>query len=231
MESEFRYDKAHDIDWDKKRNNLYWAGSTTGGFALDDQWRYYQRQRFVKLAQNLEGQQHYYLREKGGVVGRIKSSFLNSRLFDVTFTKIFQCKRKYCREQSAYFTVKSWTRTEHFNHDSCSIWMGTALAVAITNYLLQNQFRSLKQTLFREWHDERLMPWVHYVPISQGMEEIPELVLYLTSTEAGQERAKEIGEQGREWFYEAFRDIYLSIYTYRLLLELARLQDPKRQAS
>ncbi|KAF8864500.1 hypothetical protein BDZ45DRAFT_684903 [Acephala macrosclerotiorum] len=63
------------------------------------------------------------------------------------------------------------------------------------------------------------------------MEDVPELVFYLTSTEAGQKRAKEIAEIGREWFFKAFRDVDLSIYTYRLLLELARLQDPKRQVS
>lgn len=75
------------------------------------------------------------------------------------------------------------------------------------------------------------MPWVHYIPVSQSMEDVPELVFYLTSTEAGQKRAKEIAEIGREWFFKAFRDVDLSIYTYRLLLELARLQDPKRQVN
>lgn len=231
IESEFRYDETQDVDWDKKHNNLYWAGSTTGGFALGNQWRDYHRQRFVKLAQNLGKQQHYYLRETGGVVSRMQSSFLNSRLFDVAFTKIFQCERKYCRDQSAYFNIKSWADKDQALR-SRLVFDIDGNGISGRYYkLLASKSVPLKQTLFREWHDERLVPWVHYIPVSQGMEEVPELVFYLTSTEAGQHRAKEIAERGREWFSKAFRDVDLSIYTYRLMLELARLQDPEREAS
>ncbi|RDL36698.1 Beta-1,2-xylosyltransferase 1 [Venustampulla echinocandica] len=231
MQSEFQYDEAHDVEWDRKQNNIYWAGSSTGGFAIDDQWRHYQRQRSVKLAQNLERQQHYYLRERGGVVHRVKSSFLNSRLFDAAFTRILHCERKYCRDQSAYFNVKSWADKDRALR-SRLVYDTDGNGISGRYYkLLASKPVPLKQTLFQEWHDERLVPWVHYVRVSQGMEEVPELVFYLTSTEAGQQRAKEIAEQGRDWFSRAFRDIDLSIYTYRLLLELARLQDPERQAS
>jgi hypothetical protein len=63
------------------------------------------------------------------------------------------------------------------------------------------------------------------------MEELPELVSYLILSELGQSRAKEIADQGSKWFLEAFREVDTSIYLYRLLLELARLQDPRREAS
>jgi hypothetical protein len=62
------------------------------------------------------------------------------------------------------------------------------------------------------------------------MEELPEMVMYFTS-EAGQKRAREIAEQGRVWFSQAFRKEDLTIYMYRVLLELARLQDPERSAN
>lgn len=231
IESEFQYADAHDIEWDKKRNNLYWAGSTTGGFALDDKWRYYHRQTFVKLAQNLEKRQHYYLREKNGVIGRAESWFLNSRLFDVAFTRIFQCERSLCRDQRAYFDVKPWADKDRALR-SRLVFDIDGNGISGRYYkLLASKSVPLKQTLLREWHDERLVPWLHYIPVSQSMDELPELVLYLTSTETGQRRAKEIAEQGRDWFFKAFRESDLSIYTYRLLLELARLQDPGRQGN
>lgn len=63
------------------------------------------------------------------------------------------------------------------------------------------------------------------------MEELPELLSYLTLTESGCRRAKEVADHGREWFSQAFREVDMTIYIYRLLLELARLQDPERQAS
>ena len=97
--------------------------------------------------------------------------------------------------------------------------------------LLASKSVVLKQTLLREWHDDRLVPWAHYVPVSQSLEELPELVSYSTTSERGQRKAKEIADLGREWHAKAFREVDLSIYVYRLLLEMARLQDPKRPAA
>jgi len=95
--------------------------------------------------------------------------------------------------------------------------------------LLASRSAPLKQTLLREWHDDRVVPWAHFIPV-QGMEELPELVSYLTLTGSGQRRAREIAEQGREWFASAFSDVDTSIYRSRLMLELARLQDDEMAA-
>jgi hypothetical protein len=230
-EAEFQYNEAHDIEWNKKRNNLYWAGSTTGGFAVNEQWRHHHRQRFVTLAQNLQRMPHSYLREIGGVVKRVRSTFLNTRLFDVAFTRVFQCERKYCRDQKAYFKVKAWANKDQALQSRLALDIDGNGISGRYYQLLASRSVPLKQTLFREWHDDRLAPWVHYIPVSQGMEEVPELVTYLTSNIKGQKIAEEIADQGRDWFSKAFREVDQSIYTYRLLLELARLQDPERQAS
>ncbi|GFG00871.1 beta-1,2-xylosyltransferase 1 [Aspergillus udagawae] len=229
LEPEFEYVDAKDISWDSKHNNLYWAGSTTGGFAVNDDWQSFHRQRFVKLAQNLGNGHHFYLREGKGVVNLVKSSFLNSKLFDVAFTRIFQCETRYCRDQEALFRTKSWADKDEALH-SRLVFDIDGNGISGRYYkLLASKSAPLKQTLLREWHDDRLLPWVHYIPVSQSMEELPEMVMYFTS-EAGQKRAREIAENGREWFSKAFRKEDLTIYMYRVLLELARLQDPKRSA-
>ncbi|GKT48703.1 beta-1,2-xylosyltransferase 1 [Colletotrichum spaethianum] len=234
MEDEFTYDEHNDFEWSKKRNNVYWAGSSTGGLASDEGWRNYQRQRFVALAQNLqkpEKQEHVYLRQIDGVVERVTSSFLNSRLYDVAFTRIFQCGRAQCRDQKSYFNLRSWANKDEALR-SRLVFDVDGNGISGRYYkLLASKSTPLKHTLLREWHDDRLVPWVHYVPVSLGMEELPELVTYLTMTEAGQRRAQEIAGQGRDWYSEAFREVDLTIYIYRLLLEMARLQDPKRKVS
>lgn len=231
IEKEFQYDVLTDVKWERKWNNFYWAGSTTGGFVFDDQWQHHQRQRFVALAQNLEQKPHSYLRQKNGMLGRVYSTFLNSRLFDVAFTRIFQCERQYCRDQSTYFSTKSWAdKDEALRSRLVFDTDGNGISGRYYKLLASNSV-PLKQTIFREWHDERLMPWVHYVPVSQSLEELPELVSYLTSTEEGQRIAKAIAEQGRDWFSKSLRQADMTVYTYRLLLELARLQDPRRLAS
>ncbi len=229
IESEFKYEGTHDVDWEEKLNNVYWAGSTSGGYATDDGWQTYQRQRFVKFVQNLDRQQYYYLEEKEGVVERVASSFLNGRLFDVALTRIFQCSNKQCRDQRAYFRAGAWADKDAALRSRLVFDLDGNGISGRYYKLLASKSLPLKQTLMREWHDERLVPWVHYVPVSLSMEELPEIVSYLTSTEAGRKRAKEMAAQGREWFSEAFREVDMTIYVYRLLLELARLQDPKRQ--
>ncbi|KAK3322617.1 hypothetical protein B0H66DRAFT_581699 [Apodospora peruviana] len=230
-EREFTYDEAHDTPWDKKSNQLYWAGSTTGGYAASDsKWRLFHRQRFVQIAQNRRSSNYYLRSNSEGVISRVTSSFLNGRLWDVAFTRIFQCDRPACREQRGYFHLKSWANKDRalasrlvFDID------GNGISGRYYK-LLASRSVPLKQTLLREWHDDRLLPWVHYVPVSQSMEELPELVFYLTSTEEGRELAREVAEAGRNWFGVAMREVDRSIYLYRLLLEMARLQDVEREA-
>ncbi|KAK1148516.1 hypothetical protein N8T08_009522 [Aspergillus melleus] len=230
-ESEFKYMDSHDVPWEKKWNNLYWAGSTTGGYAVNERWSDYHRQRFVQVAQNLERRQYSYIRERDGVLGLVKSSFLNSRLYNVAFTRVFQCDRKRCNDQQSYFNIKPWAdNNEALRSRLVFDTDGNGISGRY-HKLLASKSAPLKQTLLHEWHDDRLKPWVHYIPVSQSMEELPELVLYFTSTESGQRWAQEIAEQGREWFAKSFRDVDMTIFMYRLLLELARLQDPRRLAS
>ncbi|KAF4773053.1 hypothetical protein HER10_EVM0001538 [Colletotrichum scovillei] len=232
LEEEFQYADDQDIEWEKKRNNVYWTGSNTGGFAVDGSWRNYHRQRFVALAQNLhqpEEQHHTYLRLVNGVVERVTSSFLNSRLYDVAFTRLFQCRKTQCRDQHSYFNVRSWVdKNQAFRSRLVFDLDGNGISGRYHKFLASKS-TPLKQTLLREWHDERLVPWIHYVPVSLSMEELPELVSYLTTTDSGQQRARNIAMQGREWHAKSLREVDFAIYNYRLLLELARLQDPKRK--
>ncbi|KAK8054007.1 hypothetical protein PG996_013308 [Apiospora saccharicola] len=231
-DDEFRYDSAGDIEWEDKQNNLYWAGSTTGGYVGDeDTWSQFHRQRFVAVAQNMDDRKNIYLRESStGAIGRVVSSFLDRRLFDVAFTQIFSCSWRQCRDQQRRLDVRPWADRDAPLHSRLAFDLDGNGISGRYYRLLASRSAPLKQTLLREWHDERLVPWVHYVPVSQGLGELPELVLYLTSTERGQRRAREIAENGREWFQKAFREVDLTIYMYRLLLELARAQDPERKA-
>ncbi|KAI0537916.1 hypothetical protein GGR58DRAFT_323401 [Xylaria digitata] len=229
-EDRFAYYEEHDVDWDKKQNNLYWAGSTTGGHGRSGEWQNMHRQRFVELAQNLKHRSFSYLREKGGVVSRVTSSFLNGRLYDAAFANMVQCDANACKEQRQYFTSKPWASGDRPYRSRLAFDLdGNGISGRFYK-LLASKSVPLKQTIIREWHDERLAPWVHYIPVSPSMEELPELVFYLTSTKTGQMRARQIAEQGRLWFSQSIREIDIVIYMYRLFLELERLQDPDRPA-
>ncbi|KAK4150540.1 hypothetical protein C8A00DRAFT_17964, partial [Chaetomidium leptoderma] len=94
--------------------------------------------------------------------------------------------------------------------------------------LLASRSLVLKQTLLREWHDERLRPWVHYVPVSVGMAEVAEVVGWFLGTVKGREKGREVAGAGREWYGRAMREVDLRVYLWRLVLELARVGDAGR---
>ncbi|KAL1908737.1 hypothetical protein Sste5344_005562 [Sporothrix stenoceras] len=229
-EPEFMYDTAHDMPWDKKKNTVYWAGSTTGAYAQDTKsWRGFHRHRVVALAQNLEHSQHAYLTDEGGPPRRVFSSFLNGRLFDIAFTRVFQCGHRACRAMRSYFRQRPWAGRDDALQSRLVFGVDGNGISGRYYKLVASGSAPLKQTLLREWHDERLVPWVHYFPVSQGMEDVPELVSYLIS-KRGERAARTVAENGHRWFAQAMRPADRAVYVYRLLLELARLQDPNRPA-
>lgn len=160
---------------------------------------------------------------------RVASSFLNGRLYDVGFTRIMQCLRRQCRAQRGFFPPGAWADKDAALQSRLVFDLDGNGISGRYYKLLASKSLPLKQTLLREWHDERLVPWVHYVPVSQSLEELPELVLYLTSTASGQRRAEEMAGKGQDWHGKALRKEDMAVYVYRLMLELARLQDPNRQ--
>ncbi|KAJ6443584.1 capsule-associated protein CAP1 [Purpureocillium lavendulum] len=226
-ETEFIYDEARDVPWSAKHNNLYWAGSTTGGYAsAGEGWMSFHRQRFVALAQSLTGVSatHWYLRESAsGIIRRVASSFLNSRLWDVAFTRIFQCDSAACGAQRTYFRARPWADKDAALRSRLAFDLDGNGISGRFGKLLASRSAPLKQTLLREWHDERLVAWVHYVPVSLGMEELPELVNWLTGSATGRRRAEAVAEAGRAWAARALRGEDRAVYVYRLMLELARL--------
>jgi hypothetical protein len=223
------YQDDQDPPWEQKANTLYWAGSTTGSHSTNGSWKYSHRQRFVQLIQTLPNTTHKYLEEvrPGTWEARDSAKDLHE-LFDVKLTAVIQCDEKDCEEQKEYFTLGDHEeRSQQFQ--SRFIFDADGNAFSGRYYtLLQSRSVVLKQTVLREWHDERLVPWVHYVPISLGMEELPEVMRYLTS-EGGTQWAKEIANAGREWQAKALRREEFTIYLYRLMLELARIMDPNRK--
>ncbi|KAM7192032.1 beta-1,2-xylosyltransferase 1 [Naviculisporaceae sp. PSN 640] len=232
-ESGFQYHPEADIPWSKKYNNLYWAGSTTGGFASDQHaWPLFQRQRFVAKMQNPNSSRHSFLYQIPGSeeITTSQTNLLNPSHYDVSFTNIFQCLPAQCRSQRKFFRLKSWSKSNTPLHSKLTFDLdGNGISGRYYKLLSSNSL-PLKQTLLREWHDDRLWPWVHYIPVSQELEELPELVRFLLGTKRGEEIAEDLAKRGREWMRKGMREVDRSLYLYRVLLELGRVQDVTREA-
>ncbi|KAF3914309.1 hypothetical protein AA313_de0201012 [Arthrobotrys entomopaga] len=89
--------------------------------------------------------------------------------------------------------------------------------------LLRSKAVVFKLTAFKQWHDDRLFPWVHYVPVKLGMPEMVDVLKWLSGTERGWEVSRRIAEESDWWARRALRVEDAEVYIYRMLLEYAEL--------
>ncbi|KAK5663558.1 hypothetical protein OQA88_3989 [Cercophora sp. LCS_1] len=98
-------------------------------------------------------------------------------------------------------------------------------------------------TIFREWYSERLLPWVHFVPIDIRFHALHSTLAYFTGLgSTGKEKingrkmkmdskvgnAEWIADEGRRFASKALRKEDMEVYMFRLLLEWSRLVSDQR---
>ena len=93
----------------------------------------------------------------------------------------------------------------------------------------------IKATIFREWHDSRLMPWVHFVPMDNRFMDFYGIMEYFLGYESENTKikghdaaAEKIAMAGQAWANKVLRQEDMQIYVFRLLLEYARLGHDNR---
>ena len=91
--------------------------------------------------------------------------------------------------------------------------------------LLSSNSLVFKQTIWSEYHDDRLVPWIHYVPLDLRVQnnELPMLLDFFINDPEGSEAAAKIASASKEWAEATLRPIDVSLYYARLLLEFAAL--------
>lgn len=84
----------------------------------------------------------------------------------------------------------------------------------------------LKATIYAEWHDDRLTPWVHYAPFDSTYQDIWAVMEYFLNGHDAE--GARIAKQSKEWAAKVLRRDDMMLYVWRLLLEYARVIDPGR---
>ncbi|KAL2871122.1 uncharacterized protein BJX67DRAFT_369959 [Aspergillus lucknowensis] len=160
------YVKEEDYDWDQKIDKLYWRGSTTGGFSKGGGWRRLHRQLMVGNINALNTAKILTRTNDGRWESKKVDRSDYHDQFDVQFTSVGQCDRNDCAAQKEFFNItepveqqEAWAYKHLIDID------GNAFSGRYHAFL-QSKSLVYKVALFREWHDERLKPWVHYVPLS-----------------------------------------------------------------
>lgn len=220
------YQEGQDYAWDKKRDQMYWRGSTTGGFSRDGGWRRQHRQLFVEQV-NALGTAKILEHQNSSHAGEWKVREVQrpdyQDLFNVKFSHIGQCDPEDCHAQTEFFeVVKPAKQHDAWAYKYLLDMDGNAFSGRFYAFL-KSQSLIYKVAMFREWHDEWLRPWVHYIPLSLRGDEYVESVRYFQDEETGRIQGSKIAHQGRDWAGRVLRNEDLEVWLFRLLLEWAPL--------
>ncbi|KAF2712869.1 glycosyltransferase family 90 protein [Pleomassaria siparia CBS 279.74] len=253
------YDDDHDTTWANKTNSLYWRGSTTGGFSRNGGWRKHHRQRIVKrLNAHKNVKVLVNKADETSPLFEVEEVDRNDidKMVDVKFSHIGQCDPGDCAAQKEFFDIvervdgqDAWWYKHLLDMD------GNAFSGRFYAFL-RSRSLTYKMALFREWHQEWLRPWVHYVPISLIGDEHLDLVRWFggggqpvdesrfpvkdgkkvddnkggNGDSIGEKKAREIAEQSSEWAGKVLRNVDFEAWFFRLLLEYGRIIDDDRDS-
>ena len=213
------YEEEKDMPWEEKKDQMYWRGSTTGGFSRAGGWRRQHRQRFVKKINSLGTA---YTMENTTSDGWGTSEINRQEykdLFNVTFSHVGQCDPGDCDAQREFFHVADRVPPDDaWNYKYLVDIDGNAFSGRFYAFL-RSKSLIYKIALFREWHEEWIKPWVHYIPLSLKGEDYLESVRYFDAEQEGILQAPKMMMQGREWATNVLRNEDMEAWFFRLLLE------------
>ncbi|UZJ55700.1 hypothetical protein CBS101457_005020 [Exobasidium rhododendri] len=225
-----------DITFAEKTSSMYWRGSTTGMFMQDHNWKEGHRQRLALAASDWRRVSGELQAGNASVTGDVDYDrytdtqvdalrALHPDTFDIYIYKVHEqnCKSapKACEElkKALHLTGQWLSPSKAFESKFVLDVDGNSMSCRFYRLLDSNSL-VFKQTIWGEWHDDRIVPWLHYVPVSLGLEELPILLDYFANDEEGQVFAERLANAGREWASTGLRKVDVTIYYYRLLLEL-----------
>lgn len=233
------YVDEEDPSWTSKADTLYWSGSTTGGYATMSNWESLHRQRLLLsldprsenlvtlLNETSPGQWKQYSRN----VSELQP------LFSLKMTRTVQCEAEACEAERTAFKIMPYNDGgKNPNMDPLSSTYQAKYALDIDGNgfsgrfyrLLKSRSAVVKQTIFKEWHDGHLVPWVHYIPLSMDANELPEIMRFLNEDERGKEIGERIARESSSWANITLRKIDLQLAFLRLLMEYGRLLSDER---
>ncbi|GAB7339511.1 hypothetical protein MBLNU457_6127t1 [Dothideomycetes sp. NU457] len=223
-----------DKDFADREDRVYWVGTGNGGMSNHANWRQLQRQRMAILAgpDNHEsvsllkktkttnsGRSQWIPRE-----GRTWSDMASYFHIKIGMTEV--CSDS-CEEQEAYFKPVRESPAEVFGSKYCLDIDGMGFSGRYLR-LLRSNCAVMKQSIFVEWLDGWLVPWVHFIPVTLEASELPEITRFLIEEEEGQAVGEKIALQGREWSRKVLRREDMELYFVRLLMEMERILSPER---
>lgn len=245
--SKYDFDEKYpDPPFLQKDDVLFWRGSTEEGISTTGTWKGMLRQRLVhylnfntttRLPMFLPKGDHtdkleYIMKRRSDVKRLLETNI------DAQFTGLNHCAGQDCIDQSREF--KSTEDIDLRQHWRYRYLFAADGATSSRNFLpfLQSNSVVFKSSVFREWYDDRLVIWKHFVPVDLRLHDLFSILAYFGGygveernkrmTEGRVKEAEAIARQGKVWTEKVLRKEDMEVYMFRLLLEWGRLTDDKR---
>ncbi|KAM0326241.1 hypothetical protein ACHAQA_006838 [Verticillium albo-atrum] len=239
--------------WKRKRDSLIWRGVSSGARNKKHNWWHIHRFRFVQMlngttlsaveAGNAARANTFTLgpadtydvgAQRAGRLGEWVASFADAAFTDILcdppefWTHWWKgtLRKKTCSMVDPYYAVADeLPMKKMYNHKFLPDIDGNSFSGRYRAFLLSSSL-PLKSTIYAEWHDDRLFPWVHFVPFDNTFMDLYGIMDYfLHGHDAAAER---IALDGKRWAETVLRREDMRLYVWRLLLEYARVMDDNR---
>lgn len=236
------------IAWHEKLDKVIWRGVATGGRHNIKNWKGFQRHRFVSMTNaslvaatesGAHDPQNWALPPTSFDLAAQQEKNLGAwtrEWADTGFTSLM------CGDldgDCSYMTdnfdvVPGIDMADQFNRKYLPDIDGNSFSGRYRGFLMSTAL-PIKATIFREWHDSRLVPWKHFVPMDNRFMDFWGIMQYFLGYESERTRvaghdaqAQKIADDGQAWANKVLRPEDMQIYVLRLLLEYARLTDNNR---
>jgi len=226
-------------------NTLLWRGPAEDDMSAPQTWRGKTPQRLIHLVNKSNSTKLIPMLLPANdpekfVYENVPASEVIGHLdLDVGITECEQCNTKEDLEQKRELGTKPFlNEKEYFNYRYLFVTDAPGASRRFVSFLRSNAvpFRS---SIFRSWYDDRLMPWLHYVPIDSRLQAVHSTLTYFSGLKGkinGRDvdmpakfgEASFIADQGKKWAEKALRREDAEVYLFRLLLEYGRVVDDRR---
>jgi len=245
-EERFLGDGRTGAAWADKEDKVMWRGVATGGKNTETNWRGFQRHRFVAMNNGtklrraekrgeaplnfaLPAESYGLQARRDGRLGHWADEWANVSFVDLMCAH--DAVNGTCPYTSPYFAVtKGVPLGDQFDYKYLPDIDGNSFSGRYLGFLRSSSL-PVKATLWREWHDSRLVAWKHFVPMDNRFGDwfgIMEYFLGYGNAPAHDAAAEKIAAAGKAWAERALRKEDMQVYVLRLLLEYARVSDDRR---
>jgi hypothetical protein len=225
--------------WHKKLRGLVWRGKATGGLIHDSTVNKSHRQRLVSMLNASEVLQENDLTSWSNTTGfedtdRIDLANWLRSTADAAFTDNM-CSDK-ATTQACHAMADQFRISAPLSMKAQYRWKylpdvdGNSLSGRFRAFLTSNSC-VMKATIFKEWHDHRLMPWVHFIPLDITLRDLWATMAYFlgfAGSPAHDVEGERIATEGRLWADKVMRKEDMLLYVHRVLLEYGRICDDDR---